>query len=80
MALSPAAPATLAISIRSAQRVVEPAGTTTLASASGESMVVSKCMWVSISPGTAYWPPQSTVSSASSSAWGSMDTTRPWRI
>ena len=76
MARRPSSPATLAISIRSAQRVVVPLGTTRLARASGESMVDSKCMWLSIRPGRAYCPPQSMTSLASSWASGSMETIR----
>ncbi len=74
IALSPCSPATFAISIKSAHNVVVPWGTTTEASASGESMVDSKCIWASISPGSAYCPLQSSTRSASRIASGSMDT------
>ena len=76
ISFSPASPATLAISIRSAIRVVVPLGTTTSASASGDSMVDSKCIWESIIPGMAYIPPQSFTCLASKQMPGSIETMR----
>ena len=76
ISLSPASPATLAISIRSAIMVVVPLGTTTSANASGDSMVDSKCMWESIIPGMAYRLPQSFTCFASRWMPGSMETMR----
>ena len=55
----PSSPITLPISWGSASTVVVPWGSTASANPLGSSILLSICTWVSISPGTAYFPPPS---------------------